>query len=168
MDNLPGIEIKSQSLTEDGSFSGYVSVFGNVDSHGDRVAPGAFSQDGQDVPLLWAHKPDEVIGVINLKGDGTGVLGAGKLLLDTVAGREAYSRLKAGAAKGLSVGIRILKHVREGGVRVIQSMNVAEVSLVPFPANPGALVSSVKAEQGEGRECPMKALQQLLAIPGIF
>lgn len=152
------LEIKSESLAEDGSFEGYAAVFGNVDSQGDRIEPGAFSQSGEAVPLLWAHKRDEVIGTIQLTADEKGVIGKGRLLLDTAAGREAYVRLKAGATKGLSVGIRILKHVRDGAVRVIQALSVAEVSLTPFPANPGAQVLAVKQQE----DCPLRELAKLL------
>jgi uncharacterized protein len=160
MDNLPAMEIKSVH-EEDGTFTGYAAYFGNQDSAGDRINPGAFKQAGETVPLLAYHDPKQVIGTITLSSDGTGVVGNGKLLLDTQAGREMYSRLRAQAVKGLSVGIRILKHVVQNGVRVIQSMHVAEVSCVPFPANPAALVTSVKAADTE-HPCPARVLLSLL------
>lgn len=105
---------------------------------------------GKDVPILWSHKRDEVVGVGTLQESPDGLKVKGRLLLDTQAGREAYARLKAGAARGLSVGFRLLQHVFDGAVRVIQRGSIAEISLTPFPANPGALVTAVKSSAGEG------------------
>jgi hypothetical protein len=44
---------------------------------------------------------EPLIGVGNLTNTASGVVIKGRFLLDTVAGREAYARLKVGAAKGL-------------------------------------------------------------------
>lgn len=138
---------------ETGEFEGLAAVYGNIDTQGDRIEPGAFAADvDKDVPILWSHKRDEVVGVGRLEDSADGLRIKGKLLLDTTAGREAYARLKAGAVKGLSVGFRLLKHILEGAVRVIQQGAVAEVSLTPFPANPAALVTSVKEGDSPARQ----------------
>lgn len=50
---------------EDGQFSALVSVFGNVDSYGDRIVKGAFADDvkrwksGEPLPIVWSHKWDD-------------------------------------------------------------------------------------------------------------
>jgi uncharacterized protein len=82
------------------------------------------------VPLLWMHKGDS-IGVGKLANLPEGTQIKGRILLDTVAGREAYARLKAGAAKGLSVGFKMLEHAA-GAVRRITSGAIKEVSLTPW------------------------------------
>ncbi len=141
------IDLELKSLAADGTFEGWAAVYGNVDNQGDRIQPGTFAADaGKDIPILWSHKRDEVVGVGTLEDTAEGVRIKGRLLLDTQAGREAYSRLKAGAARGLSVGFQLLKHFLDGAVRVITSGAIREVSLTAFPANPAALVTSVKAE----------------------
>lgn len=138
------LEIKSLN-EETGDFEGMAAVYSNVDSQGDRIEPGAFAaDDGMEVPILWNHKSDP-IGVGKLTNTPEGVLIKGRLLLDTEGGREAYSRLKAGAAKGLSVGFKLLDAVA-GAVRRIRSGSIKEVSLTPFPANPNALVTAYKSE----------------------
>lgn len=155
------LELEIKSVAEDGTFEGWAAVYQNIDSQGDRIVPGAFSsENGKQVPLLWAHKRDEVAGVGTLEDRAEGLFIKGRLLLDTTCGREAYARLKAGAARGLSVGFELLKHAREGAVRLIQAARMVEVSLTAFPANREALVTAVKAEEGE---TPFKALARILA-----
>ncbi|HYD16747.1 MAG TPA: HK97 family phage prohead protease [Candidatus Nanoarchaeia archaeon] len=142
MDNLQ-FEIKA--VNEDGTFEGMASTYANIDKQGDRIEAGAFADDaGKNVPVLWAHKADEPIGLGKLEETPEGVKISGKLDLDTTAGREAYSRLKKGIVKSLSIGFQLLKHAFEGSVRVIQKGSIKEVSLVVFPANPKAAVTAVK------------------------
>jgi HK97 family phage prohead protease len=60
--------------TEDGTFEAIVSAFGNVDTYGDRVMPGAFTDTlaeweakGAPIPVLWSHMsqdPDYHIGYV--------------------------------------------------------------------------------------------------------
>jgi phage head maturation protease len=59
-----------KDVSDEGTFEGYASVAGNVDSYGDRVEPGAFGEslakhqrEGTKPLLLWQHNPDEPIGV---------------------------------------------------------------------------------------------------------
>ncbi|WP_112490891.1 HK97 family phage prohead protease [Streptomyces bacillaris] len=59
---------------QDGQFRALVSVFGNEDSMGDVIAPGAFAQvlaewkaSGDPIPVVWAHKwgdPFAHIGIV--------------------------------------------------------------------------------------------------------
>jgi len=134
-----------------GEFEGLAAVYGNVDSQGDRIEPGAFAaDDGLEVPILWNHKSDP-IGVGKLTNTPAGVVIKGRLLLDTEGGREAYARMKAGVAKGLSVGFKLLDAVA-GAVRRIVAGAIKEVSLTPFPANPNALVTAYKSEPNPYRE----------------
>lgn len=146
------IELKGE-ISEDGTFEGIASAYGVLDTQNDRIAAGAFAdQDGSEVPLLWSHKRDEPVGTGKLVNSPAGVLLKGKLDLDTNAGREAYSRLRKGIVKGLSIGLQIVQHAYEGAVRVISKGVIREVSLVLFPANPEALVTSVKEGESPAAE----------------
>ncbi len=150
------LELKGE-VSEDGTFEGLAAAYGNVDSQGDRIQPGALAACiGTDVPLLWSHKRDEPVGIGRLEDSPAGVLIKGKLDLETEAGREAYSRLKKGIVKGLSIGLQLLKHAYDGAVRVIEQGVIREVSLVLFPANPEAQVLTVK------EEIPAKTLLKVL------
>jgi len=152
-------ELELKSLTDAGEFEGWAAVYSNVDSQNDRIEPGAFSGDhGREIPILWAHKRDAVAGVGTLEERPEGLYLKGRLLLDTTDGRDAYSRLKAGAAKGLSVGFKLLEKAAEGALRLILRGSVAEVSLTPFPSNPSALVTGWKAKPG-----PCESLHRIIA-----
>ena len=84
------LSIKASDVADDGSFSGYGSVFNVVDKGGDIVAPGAFAESlaawkkaGRSVPVLWQHQTDQPIGAWDdLKEDGHGLLGDASLWLE--------------------------------------------------------------------------------------
>lgn len=57
---------KVADATDTGVFEAIVSVFGNVDSMGDVVMPGAFTDtlatwksSGDPIPVLWSHRMDD-------------------------------------------------------------------------------------------------------------
>lgn len=155
--------LELKSLAEDGTFEGLAAAYGNVDSQGDRIEPGAFkSAEGQQVPLLFAHKTDEPVGVGTVTETPQGLWVKGKLLLDTIAGREAYTRLKAGVLKALSVGFQLPADgfTRKANVRVITRAVLKEISLVIFPANPLAAIAAVKGDAAP--ETPICELRQWL------
>ena len=138
-----------------GTFEGYASVFGNIDEQGDIVDKGAFAktiQENGKVPLIWQHKPQEPIGVsLSLIEDSRGLKIQGQLNLDVVRGREAYSLLKQGAIRGLSIGYDVVKKTADNGVRRLKELRLWEISLVTFPANTQAIVVSVK-EDSDSRD----------------
>ncbi len=139
------LQIKSDSLKDDGSFVGVATTFGNIDKAGDRIDPAAFdSSVGGSVPILFSHDPAIPVGLGSLEKSGDGILLKGQLNLETVAGREAYSNLKAGIIKALSIGFQLVKSALEGTTRVIKQGVIREVSLVLFPCNDRAQVLSVK------------------------
>jgi uncharacterized protein len=144
---MHNFELEVKSVEEDGTFVGFASTYGNVDRVGDRIEKGAFADThGADVPVLWAHKQDQPVGIGRLEETEDGVRITGKLNLETNAGREAYSNLRKGVVRALSVGFEMVKHAMEGTVRVIKQGKIREVSLVVFPANPNALVTAVKED----------------------
>lgn len=143
-----------KSMEENGAFSGYASVFGIVDSQNDLIMKGAFSNTlkkrGGEVRLLWQHQVDEPIGVFALiREDSHGLYVEGKLLLDLQRGSEAYSLLKNGAINGLSIGytVKSAGYSSDHYIRLINEVELWEISLVTFPANEGAVVTSVKNQE---------------------
>lgn len=143
-----GLEIKD--LTEEGSFEGYASVFGNVDAYGDVVEKGAFKKtikENPNPPILWQHNPDWPIGVTQeMREDDTGLFVKGKLVMEVQQAREAHALMKAGATKGLSIGYRLVKYLidQTESVRRLKEVFLAEWSPVTFPANVRAQVVGVK------------------------
>lgn len=150
-------ELKAVGDDASGEFEGYGSIFGNVNSYGDIVAKGAFAESiKQKMPaLLWQHNPSSPIGVYtDIREDNKGLYVKGKLNLDVQQGKEAYSLLKQGALKGMSIGFMTLvdEMDQETGIRTIKKIDLWEVSLVTFPANDKASVTSVKSAHGTVRE----------------
>jgi HK97 family phage prohead protease len=142
-------QFELKSIEGDGSFEGMAAAYGNIDEQGDRIEPGAFkAAEGERIPLLFAHKADHPVGFATVTETPHGLLVKGKLLLDTIAGAEAYSRMKAGILKALSVGFRLPPDgfSMKAGVRVISKAILKEISLVLFPANPLAAVTALKQD----------------------
>ena len=146
-------EIKS--VAADGTFEGYGSVFGVIDSYKEVVDRGAFAESLADwqgkkrMPaLLWQHRSGEPIGVWSImREDDLGLRVEGKLALKTTRGAEAYELLQMRAISGLSIGYvtREDSYDKVTGVRTLKKLDLWEVSLVTFPANDAARVSTVKS-----------------------
>ena len=139
-----------KSVQDDGTFSGYGSVFGVVDSYQEIVAPGAFTESLKNrMPsLLWQHRSGEPIGVWPIvKEDTVGLHVEGKLALKTARGSEAYELLKMGAISGLSIVFitREDSYDKVTGIRTLKQVDLWEVSLVTFPANDSARITNVKS-----------------------
>lgn len=143
-----------KAINDDGTFEGYGSVFGNVDSYKEIVAKGAFTESlvslksqGRMPALLWQHRSGEPIGVYTeMREDETGLFVRGKLALKTVRGAEAHELLKINALSGLSIGFmtREDSYDKVTGIRTLNKVDLWECSLVTFPANDSARVSAVK------------------------
>jgi HK97 family phage prohead protease len=148
-----GFELKS--ISDDGTFEGYGSVFGVKDSYDEIVAPGAFadslanhSSAGTMPALLWQHRSGEPIGVYTgMTEDNIGLKLSGRLALKTARGAEAHELLKMKAISGLSIGFvtREDSYDRVSGIRTLKKVDLWEVSLVTFPANDAARVQGVKS-----------------------
>ena len=146
------LELRSIDETS-GTFTGIASVFGELDSYNDVVAPGAFSatlkaRKASGVKMLWQHWTSEPIGVwTTIQEDKKGLLVEGKLVLETQRGGEAHALLKAGALDGLSIGFMSKKSEmdEETYIRTLKEIDLWEISLVTFPALSSAQVTDVKA-----------------------
>lgn len=141
--------------SEDGVIEGYGSVFNVEDDWSDIVAPGAFNQSlaahksAKTMPaMLWQHDSDSPIGIwTEMVEDAKGLRIKGQLALETTLGKEAFSLLKMGAINGLSIGFITKKwsYDAEKDIRTVTEVDLWEVSLVTFPANRAARVTTVKA-----------------------
>ena len=140
--------LQIKSLDEQGRFAGLASTYGNVDLGGDVVEPGAFQKTiadrGGEVPLLFAHDSRQPIGLASLKDTGMGLAIDGQLILQVPKARETYELLKARVLRGLSIGYDSVKSDVIRGVRHLRELKLFEVSVVTFPMNERATVSSVK------------------------
>lgn len=145
------LEIKAADLDESGAgtFSGAASVYNVIDLHGDVIVPGAFDttlkQKGDTRPLLWQHWMDNPIGTSKFTDSESALLvDEGVLVAGVRQAEEAGKLVDAGAVTGLSIGFDITRESWDGGVRIIEEIDLWEVSLVTFPANPLARVTNMK------------------------
>lgn len=145
-----------KAIQQDGTFEGFGSVFGNVDSYKEVVAPGAFTESlaawkasGRLPPVLWQHRAGEPIGpYLDMEEKPVGLWVKGHLLVDDVQkAKEARALMKSKAVNGLSIGFvtREDSYDRVTGIRTLKKVDLWEVSVVTFPANPAAQISSVKS-----------------------
>jgi hypothetical protein len=68
------------------------------------------------------------------------------MILEVARAREVLALMKAGVVAGLSIGYRTLKDRMDGEVRLLEKLDLWEVSPVTFPMNEKAKVTSAKAE----------------------
>lgn len=147
-----------------GDFAGYASVFGNVDSHGDVIPPGAFRETLSEwetrgrLPAMklmhgTALNPftgdDLPIGKwLEMREDGRGLFVKGKLSgLDTDHGRRIHGLMRDGILDGLSIGFKTKRATKLTGPakRQLDAVALFEVSLVDDPSNDRARLTDVKS-----------------------
>lgn len=126
-------------------FAGYAALFGIADGAGDTIRRGAFvralSEDTQ-YPLLWQHNAAQRIGTVEaLAEDPRGLRVIARI--DSPASRAA-DLLRRWAVSGLSFGYRARGYRRVPGGRVLEDIELIEVSLVSHPLQPGARVHLVQ------------------------
>lgn len=165
---------KTAEVGDDGTFSGYGSVFGVVDSYGDIVLPGAFSASlaahaaaGTHPVGLWQHdEKHPILAWTEMREDDHGLFCRGRLILEVEKARETHALMKAGVLNGLSIGYMLTASafataddvVTKYGIdidpdalppgaqfRMIEDVDLVEVSVVTFPACAAARVETVKA-----------------------
>ena len=111
---------------------GYASLFGETDSSGDVVRPGAFARAMRTgaVPMLLHHRSGAVAGRwTRLIEDARGLFVCG--LVEADAARRL---ILSSGLDGLSIGFRprVWRDAPEGG-RLLADLDLVEVSLVADP-----------------------------------
>jgi HK97 family phage prohead protease len=163
--NLPYFEIKADG--EPGRIRvGVCAVFGNIDSYGDRILPGAFTKTIKEgkarVKHLWNHDfsepPTAVVlelkevgrdelpqAVLDFAPEATGGLVVTREYLDTEMGEEVLKGIDAGAITEMSFGFDVISYelVTEGEmtVRNLKELRLYDTSDVLWGMN-GATVST--------------------------
>jgi HK97 family phage prohead protease len=152
---LADCEIKIDGKS--GQFSGYASVFNGVDSYGDTILPGAYAETLANYwPKMFVNHDSYDLPVgkwLDIKEDDTGLFVAGEFTRGMEDADNAYAALKHGTVDGLSIGYHLKSddYEPQGGQpdsygRIIKRVSrLVEISLVTFPADDGARISSVKS-----------------------
>lgn len=164
---LVEVKLAQNEDTKEMTFSGYGAVFGNVDSYGDVIKKGAFKETIANAkktnqwPVMlmqhggWGVSADDMVPIgiyTEMSEDDHGLKLDGKLA-DTTRGREAYTLLKMQprpAFNGMSIGYIPKKWSArtkpDEPRRTLEAVELLEISLVTFPANPKARIKDVKSE----------------------
>lgn len=141
---------------DEGTFTGYASVFGNVDSHGDIVQPGAFAkslqrwaESGDSIPLLWGHDmadPFANIGhIISAEEDAHGLKVTAAFDLDNPTAVQVYKLVKGRRVRAMSFAYDVLDQEFKPGAKHLLELHIHEASIVPVGSNRLAGVETVKA-----------------------
>jgi hypothetical protein len=153
-------QFESKSLTEDGTFEGYGSMFGGEpDAYGDVVVKGAFKKtiskggrNGFGIAMLYQHDPKQPIGTWQtLREDDKGLYVKGKLIRGVQKADEAYLLMKENVLRGLSIGYDTIDHEivedkkRNTRTRFLKEVSLWEISPVTFPALVRAQITNVKS-----------------------
>lgn len=130
------------------------------DGYFETIAPGALADradDATSLKLFYRH--DEPIGLITSVAETAEGIEIEARFSDTQAARDAYQLVGDGVIDRLSIGFIPLAYERtedEAGLHTtITSLDLREVSLVPFPAYDGATVTEVRNQPTPERTHPM-------------
>jgi Escherichia/Staphylococcus phage prohead protease len=141
--------------TDQGLFSAVVSTY-DLDRQGDRVAPGAFRRTiaewkstGRMLPLHWDHgsQPEDIVGQVDpasMEESRAGLTVKGKVDLETARGREAWRLLRANNV-GFSFGYLPTQSHEQDGVRILDEVDIFEVTITASPANNRTRVIDLKS-----------------------
>jgi HK97 family phage prohead protease len=167
---------------EEGQFRAVVSVFGNKDSYGDKVMPGAFADTlaawkakGDPIPVFWSHQmsdPDMCVGeVLDAKETAVGLEVLAQLDLDEEArkARQTYRLLKGRRVTQFSFAYDIVEaawvETEDEWWYELRKLNLFEVGPTPIGANQETELLAVKsaAQKAKHIALDVKAGRELSA-----
>jgi uncharacterized protein len=142
---------------EAGTFVGYASVFGKVDSYGDTIVKGAYKETikAYGLPKMFFNHDKYAVPIgkwIEAKEDDYGLLLTGEFTPGNAMAEQVRAALKHGTVDGLSIGYSLMKgdYVETEIGRTIKKIaRLPETSIVTYPADSFARVdlSSVKSSE---------------------
>lgn len=171
------LEIKS--VSDEGLIEGYGSTFGGPpDSVGDIVVPGAFAdtlvahkRQGTMPLFFFGHKSNELtIGNwIDMAEDGKGLWGQGQMDMEDPFAVKIHRKLKRKEMRGLSIGYEVKAarpDPKRQGVRLLEKLDLWEVSIVNLPANQRAAIENVKSYTSGGNLPSLPEFEEFLREAG--
>lgn len=152
---LVELKIQQANKTDPFEFEGYGSVWDRVDSYGDTMLKGAFTEalKARRPMMFFGHSPGRVPGKwIKVKEDDKGLFLRGQLTPGHSEAADLEASLRHESINGLSVGgyTVLADWIEEEGKfigRKIKQFDLYEVSIVSMPAETEARIDgqSVKA-----------------------
>lgn len=152
-------EIKnfSQSGTGIQHVSGYASVFGNIDSHGDVILRGAFEGtierfNERKINLYSSHSMDarDLLGTVTMMREDDIGLYFEATISQSQSAQDIALKAQEGHLDEISIGFFTLdEEIREDGLRLIKEIELVEISLVSRASNSQAKILEVRQEDIE-------------------
>lgn len=178
-----GLKVRDLDLSvksvdaKSGRFSGYASVWGEVDSYREIVARGAFTDTltetkakGRTLPILWQHRTAEPIGHwTELREDERGLYGEGELWIDEAPyARLARKGFTTGSVTGLSIGFYVQDDSWDETkrLRTLKRLDLREVSIVTDPALEAARIDTIKQKLANGEHLSEREFRRVLRERG--
>lgn len=160
---VSGAQVKASESNGVGVVEAIVSVFGNVDSGGDRIVPGAFASSiAKKLPAaVWAHQWDKPIAkttaAVELMPDDQrlpesirdlgGLMITAEFPLEIEDSKQAYLKLKNALFDEYSIGYRVVREQKVDGVNELQEAEIMEWSPVMRGMNPLTTTLAIKGER---------------------
>ena len=181
--NRKTLDLIDSTAEATGEVTAYASVFGNVDSVGDRVMPGAFTETlatfrakGREIPIVAAHKSDDPWSIIGsappdrVRETSRGLLVEGRLdIEDNPLAKQVHKLMARGNLTAWSFGYTVPKDgQRRGkdGANEIFKVDLFEVGPCLVGANREAELVGVKTRSQPpafDRVAKDRELEELLA-----
>ncbi len=148
---------KIDNITQDESnqliVSGWAAIFGNIDSYGDIIQPGAFTKTLQErkgrIAFCYQHELDEPVGKILLLEERDKGLWIEVMI--SAAEEDIQTKIREGILQEMSIGYCTLKSNQgienEQPINYLTEIKLYEVSLVTIAANPLATIEELKSEE---------------------
>jgi HK97 family phage prohead protease len=165
---LSALELK---FTEGMKFSGYASAFGLVDSYGDTIQKGAYTETlksrERPIRLRWNHHGAVVGKWLSITEDEKGLFVEGELTPNHSLANDIYASMKHGAVDGMSIGYRVKAYEQlPNDRRLLKQIELVEISIVEEPADLGAKIAEVKSMIEQSTS--LKEIETLLRDAGGF
>ncbi len=161
------LSFSADSISEEGTFVGYASIFAERDSYGTRWRKGCFTNtlkeyeaSGRTVPMLWSHDFNQPIGKYTaLAEDERGLRVEGKLCLESPKAKEVYALMRDGVITGLSVCVSINDYDFVEDDVVFTDVSLHEISACVCPAAANARIDEVRSD--------VRTLENRLRVAGL-
>ena len=131
--------------------AGYAALFDLADGVRDTIRKGAFArtlaEQPEPLPLYWQHKSEIRIGTVErISEDERGLRVIARVdSTDSLAMKLLQRREVSGLSFGYRArGYRRVPDTGSGGGRVLEDIELLEISLVTHPLQPGARVHMVQ------------------------
>lgn len=145
----------TKALSEDGTFEGYASTFGNEDAGGDTIRKGAFvkglekyRKEKRKLKMLWNHdRYTPIGGFTKFDEDSKGLYVQGKLTLGVQKADETHLLMLDDVIDSMSIGGYVIKELMDNKTfkRELLEIELREISPVTFAANDKARIEAVKS-----------------------